>query len=267
MESNINTDKKEEKDFNSLIKTLRNEKSLFALEDMIEFVKNNKENMLQNKIITFKQLDDLFFFLNNNKISTSIQIDFFKEFIDLFTSKQFKPEDLGKLNFLSDLFSSKNNFYIQSSLINSMNDLLDKYYNYFFPIEEHEYKENEIVDYLYDEENYYTWTQAKIISINNNQIILHLVLDNEIMVTIKKNSFKIKPKNTFTDDVEINWRNNLKKDILLDCLDIGNNWIKSTIIGRILKNITINNFIILMIIKIMVMTISLINVLRYIILK
>jgi hypothetical protein len=62
MESNINTDKKEEKDFNSLIKTLRNEKSLFALEDMIEFVKNNKENMLQNKIITFKQLDDLFFF-------------------------------------------------------------------------------------------------------------------------------------------------------------------------------------------------------------
>ena len=240
MESNINTDKKEEKDFNSLIKTLRNEKSLFALEDMIEFVKNNKENMLQNKIITFKQLDDLFFFLNNNKISTSIQIDFFKEFIDLFTSKQFKPEDLGKLNFLSDLFSSKNNFYIQSSLINSMNDLLDKYYNYFFPIEEHEYKENEIVDYLYDEENYYTWTQAKIISINNNQITLHLVLDNEIMVTIKKNSFKIKPKNTFTDDVEINWRNNLKKDILLDCLDIGNNWIKSTIIGRILKNITIN---------------------------
>ena len=62
MESNINTDKKEEKDFNSLIKTLRNEKSLFALEDMIEFVKNNKENMLQNKIITFKKLDDLFFF-------------------------------------------------------------------------------------------------------------------------------------------------------------------------------------------------------------
>ena len=62
MESNINTDKKEEKDFNSLIKTLRNEKSLFALEDMIEFVKNNKENMLQNKIITFKQLDELFFF-------------------------------------------------------------------------------------------------------------------------------------------------------------------------------------------------------------
>ena len=94
MESNINTDKKEEKDFNSLIKTLRNEKSLFALEDMIEFVKNNKENMLQNKIITFKQLDDLFFFLNNNKISTSIQIDFFKEFIDLFTSNQFQPEDL-----------------------------------------------------------------------------------------------------------------------------------------------------------------------------
>ena len=62
MDSNINTSKKEEKDFKSLIKTLRNEKSLFALEDMIDYIKSNIDNLLQNKIITFKDIDDLFFF-------------------------------------------------------------------------------------------------------------------------------------------------------------------------------------------------------------
>ena len=239
MDSNINTSKKEEKDFKSLIKTLRNEKSLFALEDMIDYIKSNIGNLLQNKIITFKDIDDLFFFLLNNKISISYQIDFFKFFIDLFTSMKFKPEDLNKLNFLSEIFSSKSNFYIQSSLINSLNDLLNKYYNIFFPREEKEYQKNEIIDYLYDEDNKYIWTQGKIISINNNQIILHLLLDEEKIITVKKNSFKIRPKNTFTDDVEINWRRNLKKDDLVDCLDIGDNWIKSHITSRIVKNVLI----------------------------
>ena len=239
MESYINLSKKEEKDFNSLIKTLRNEKSFFALEDMIEYIKSNIDNLLQNKIITYKNIDDLFFFFLNNKISISLQIDFFKYFIDLFTSKKFKPEDLNKLKCLSDIFSSKSNFYIQSSSINSLNDLLDKYYNTFFPIEEHEYQEYEIIDYLYDEDNKYMWTQAKIISINNNQMILLLILDEEKILTVKKNSFKIKPKNTFTDDVEINWRLNLKKDDLIDCLDIGDNWIKSSILSRNKKNVLI----------------------------
>ena len=53
MDSN-NISKKEEKDFKSLIKTLRNEKSLFVLEDMIEYIKSNIDNLLQNKIITYK---------------------------------------------------------------------------------------------------------------------------------------------------------------------------------------------------------------------
>ena len=61
MDSN-NISKKEEKDFKSLIKTLRNEKSLFVLEDMIEYIKSNIDNLLQNKIITYKNIDDLFFF-------------------------------------------------------------------------------------------------------------------------------------------------------------------------------------------------------------
>ena len=111
--------------------------------------------------------------------------------------------------------------------------------NTFFPIEEHEYKENDIVDYLYDEDNKYMWTQGKIITINNNQIVLSLLLDNEKIIKVKKNSFKIKPKNTFTNDEEIEWRNNLKKDDLIDCLDIGNNWMKSSVVRRLKKTITV----------------------------
>ena len=76
---------------------------------------------------------------------------------------KFKPEDVLKLNFLSNIFSIKSLFYIQSSSINSLNDLFDKYYNYYFPIEEYEYKEKEIIDYLYDDDNNYIWTQGEII--------------------------------------------------------------------------------------------------------
>ena len=75
----------------------------------------------------------------------------------------FKSEDVLKLNFLSNIFSIKSLFYIQSSSINSLNDLFDKYYNYYFPIEEYEYKEKEIIDYLYDDDNNYIWTQGEII--------------------------------------------------------------------------------------------------------
>ena len=52
----------EKLNFNSLIKILRNEKTLKALENMIEYIKLNIDNIIQNKIITFKQLDELFFF-------------------------------------------------------------------------------------------------------------------------------------------------------------------------------------------------------------
>ena len=228
----------EELNFNSLIKILRNEKTLKALENMIEYIKLNIDNIIQNKIITFKQLDELFFFLLNNTISTSIQIDFFKYFIDLFTSMIFKSEDVLKLNFLSNIFSIKSLFYIQSSSINSLNDLFDKYYNYYFPIEEYEYKEKEIIDYLYDDDNNYIWTQGKIISMNGNQIKISLLYDNKIIL-LKKNSYKIKPKNTFSEEGEIEWRENLKKDDLIDCLDIGNNWMKSSVVRRLKKTITV----------------------------
>ena len=52
----------EKLNFNSLIKILRNEKTLKALENMIEYIKLNIDNIIQNKIITSKQLDELFFF-------------------------------------------------------------------------------------------------------------------------------------------------------------------------------------------------------------
>ena len=228
----------EKLNFNSLIKILRNEKTLKALENMIEYIKLNIENIIQNKIITFKQLDELFFFLLNNTISTSIQIDFFKYFIDLFTSMIFKSEDVLKLNFLSNIFSIKSLFYIQSSSINSLNDLFDKYYNYYFPIEEYEYKEKEIIDYLYDDDNNYIWTQGEIISMNGNQIKISLLYDNKIIL-LKKNSYKIKPKNTFSEEGEIEWRENLKKDDSIDCLDIGNNWMKSCVVRRLKKSIIV----------------------------
>ena len=229
---------KEENEFNTLMNNLRNEKTLIALENIIEYIKSNIEKFLQNKILSYKLLDELFFFLQNNNISISTQIDFYKYFIDLFISMKFKPEDLLKLDFLSNIFSQKSNFYTQSSSLNSLNSLLEKYYNFFFPIEEkNEFEKNDIIDYLNEEDQYYNWTQGEIILIDDNQIQIQL-LDNK-KVTLNKNSFKIKPKNTFSKDDEIEWRNNIKKDDLLDCLDIGNNWIKSYVFRKISKDITV----------------------------
>ena len=230
---------KEEIEFNTLMNNLRNEKTLISLENIIEYIKSNIEKFTQNKILSYKLLDELFFFLQNNNISKQTQIDFYKYFIDLFISMKFKPEDLLKLDFLSNIFSQKSNFYTQSTSINSLNSLLEKYYNFFFPIEEEkkQFEKNDIIDYLNEEDNYYNWTQGEIISINNNQVQIKL-LDNK-KITLNQNSFKIKPKNTFSKDEEIEWRNNIKKDDLLDCLDIGNNWMKSYVLRKSTNDIII----------------------------
>ena len=229
---------KEENEFNTLINNLRNEKTLLSLENIIEYIKSNIEKFLQNKILSYKLLDELFFFLQNNNISKPTQIDLYKYFIDLFISMKFKPEDLLKLDFLSNIFSQKSNFYTQSTSNNSLNSLLETYYNFFFPIQEiKEFEKNDIIDYLDEEENYYNWTQGEIISIDNNQIQIQLV--NNKKITLNKNSFKIKPKNTFSKDDEIEWRKNLKKDDLLDCLDIGNNWMRSYVFRKFSNDITV----------------------------
>ena len=93
MDSN-NISKKEEKDFKSLIKTLRNEKSLFVLEDMIEYIKSNIDNLLQNKIITYKNIDDLFFFLKLNIVKILIGNNFFSLFDFINEIYEFLPEKL-----------------------------------------------------------------------------------------------------------------------------------------------------------------------------
>ena len=189
---------KEEIEFNTLMNNLRNEKTLISLENIIEYIKSNIEKFTQNKILSYKLLDELFFFLQNNNISKQTQIDFYKYFIDLFISMKFKPEDLLKLDFLSNIFSQKSNFYTQSTSINSLNSLLEKYYNFFFPIEEEkkEFGKNDIIDYLNEEDNYYNWTQGEIISINNNQVQIKL-LDN------KKNKTELNEINKEDQDIII----------------------------------------------------------------
>ena len=53
---------KEEIEFNTLMNNLRNEKTLISLENIIEYIKSNIEKFTQNKILSYKLLDELFFF-------------------------------------------------------------------------------------------------------------------------------------------------------------------------------------------------------------
>ena len=229
-----------EKIFENLFQILKNENSKESLNNIFNFIKENSEEFYNTKIQIELQ-NEFIKYLLEKIIDINIQMSIFKYFIDLIIAQKYKKENLYKITFIFEIFNLKYEIYTNNNQIFSLFDFLEKYYEYYFPLFEEQkdfpYEEKTFLDYLLidmtDNENYkFLWLQTKIKKILNDEIVILNPMTSKLE-KIQKNSWRIRPKNTFTyDDKDLEFRNNLKENDVIDAYDNNKNWYKSTIKER-----------------------------------
>ena len=227
--------------FNSLLKELRSVKSLSSLENMYEFLKENKSLLLENTDIPLQFSDDLVWCLNYNKIKVDTQLDILKLFIDEFFKMKCKPEDIIKCRFIFDIFKYDSNFYRLSSTDNFL-IFLNRFFNIYYPKDNNiKHEVGDVMDVLINDELYQIsvigWIQLPIKRIDpeKNLYIFEDYKDCNKEVMISMDSFKVQNKNTFVKEEEMVWRNNLKVGDKVDYLTSNQNWVEGYV-----KDININ---------------------------
>lgn len=153
-------------------------------------------------------------------IAPSVQINILKIFIDLFFTSMLTKEQINLIPFRK-IFDTKYSFYNQ--LLQA--SLLESYYQYYYPKEQVEYKEGDLIDYLLIENNDYMWTEAQITTIKSDSDLCAIkLLPTNKMIEDNITSFRLQPHRRFSEDQK--WRAALAKGDSVDFLDRENNWYK-----------------------------------------
>ena len=105
--------------YDDLLKEIRVQKSLPALEKIYEDLKQNKSYLYDNNVIPYQFSNDLLWFLQNNFIKTDTQLDIYKLYIDEFFDMKLKPEDMTKVKFLFEIYNYETNFYRNATYIDN----------------------------------------------------------------------------------------------------------------------------------------------------
>ncbi len=221
--------------YDDLLKEIRVQKSLPALEKIYEDLKQNKSYLYDNNVIPYQFSNDLLWFLQNNFIKTDTQLDIYKLYIDEFFDMKLKPEDMTKVKFLFEIYNYETNFYRNATYIDNFLIFLNKFFNIYYPKNNSiEHEVGDVMDYLVSEERFQTqlfgWIQIPIKRIDKEKklyIFEDINSNKEVMVAF--DSFKVQEKNTFVKEEEMNWRNNLKEGDKVDYLTSNKNWVEGTI--------------------------------------
>ena len=226
-----------EKIFENLFQLLKKENSIESLNNIFNFIKENSSDFYNTKIQIELQ-NEFIKYLLEKIIDINIQMNIFKYFIDLIIDQKYKKENLYKITFIFEMFNLKYEIYNSNF---SLFDLLKKYYEIYFPLFEEQkdfiYEEKTFLDYLLidmsDDKNYkFLWIQAKIKKIIDDELLILNPMTSKLEKRAK-NDWRIRPKNTFTfDDKDLDFRQNLKENDIIDAYDNNKNWFRSTIKER-----------------------------------
>ena len=226
---------------NSILKEIRSVKSLSSLEKVYDFLKENQSSLLENTDIPLQFSDDLVWVLNYNRIKVDTQLEISKIYIDEFFKMKCKPEDIIKSKFLFEIFKPDSNFYKLSGIDNFL-IFLNRFFNIYYPKDNNiKHEVGDVMDVLINDELHQVsvvgWIQLPIkrIDTDKNLYIFEDYKDNNKEVMISMDSFKVQNKNTFVQEDEMNWRNNLKVGDKVDYLTSNQNWVEGYV-----KDININ---------------------------
>ena len=217
--------------YDALLKEIRIQKSLSVLEKIYEDLKANKSSLYDNNKVPFQFSNDLIWLLQYHFIKSETQLDIFKLYIDEFFTMKCKPEDIGKIGFLYEIFNYDTNFYRAASNIENFLVFLNRFFNIYYPKNatiKHEV--GDAMDVLVADEVFKIsllgWIQMPIKRIDNEKklYIFDDYKDNNKEIMISIDSFKVQEKNTFVKEEEMTWRNNLKEGDKVDYFNSNLNW-------------------------------------------
>jgi hypothetical protein len=219
--------------YNTLLKEIREQKSLPVLEKIYEDLKQNKASLLDDNVIPFSFSDGLIWILSNNIIKVDIQLDIFKLYYDEFFNMKMKPEDMKKTTFLFQIFNYEAAFYRNATYIDNFLIFLNRFFNIYYPKNTSIIHEvGDTVDILINDErfklNFFGWIQMPIKRIDKekNVYVFEDYKDSSKEIMIGFDSFKVQEKNTFVKEEEMTWRNNLKEGDKVDYLTSNKNWVE-----------------------------------------
>lgn len=222
--------------YESLIKEIREQKSISVLEKIYEDLKQNKSSLFDNNVVPLQYSNDLLWLLQYNLIKIDTQLDIYKLYIDEFFSLNATPEALNKTQFFTHIFCYETNFYRSATTIENFLVFLNRFFNIYYPKKSNVIHEvGDIMDVLVNDERFQTsllgWIQMPIKRIDKekNLYIFEDYKDSNKEVMIAIDNFKVQEKNTFVKEEEMNWRNNLKKGDKVDYLTSNKNWVEGYI--------------------------------------
>ena len=216
--------------YDSLLKEIRTQKSISVLEKIYEVLKENKSSLFDNNVVPIQFSNDLFWLLQYNVIQIDTQLDIYKLYIDDYFSLKY-PEV--KTEVLHHIFNYESNFYRNASNIENILVFLNRFFNIYYPKNNtiiHEV--GDIMDIFISDEafqvNLFGWIQMPIkrIEKDKNLYIFEDYKDNNKEIMIAIDNFKVQEKNTFVQEDEMIWRNNLKVGDKVDYLTSNKNWVE-----------------------------------------
>ena len=224
--------------FEELINILIKEKSIKSLESIYAFLNENRKSIYNDKIIPYKLSVKLFKSFNTNVISTELVLNIYKIYIDEMFSIKYYPEDeLDKIReIIIIIFELNTKVYIESDLHN-FSILLEHYFNKFYPKDKNiKHKVGDVMDVVVSDDINFKklmgWTQMPIMEIDEEKKIYRFQDTKTKLNTIEVNfdSYLTQEKNTFVTEEEVNWKNNLKVNDVVDFYDVKKNlWVEAYI--------------------------------------
>ena len=118
--------------YNKFINDIRKDKTINNLLLIFQDLKENKDKLINNEQISFQFSNDLGWFLINNVIDISTQVEIFKLYIDAFFNLKTEQEDLSKFKILEEIFRYDRTFYKLTSCTDNQYKFLKSYFEKYY---------------------------------------------------------------------------------------------------------------------------------------
>ena len=224
--------------FEELINNLTKEQSIKSIESIYIFLQENRKYIFNNKEIPYNLSKKLISSFNTNVISTEIILNIYKIYIDEFFSvKNYPDNEIDNLKGILNLIFDINTKLYTDSDLQTFFFFLKNYFNKYYPKDNNIiYKVGDVVDIIASDKVLdklmIGWTQMTIKEVDYEKKIYKFEdpETKELSIQAKFDEYQVQEKNTFITEEEVNWKNNLKINDVVDFYNINKDmWVEGYI--------------------------------------
>ena len=202
--------------FDKLKSDLIKNNSKKEIDAIYEFIKQNRANLYNNKILPVNLTKNLINFLSNNGKFHDIIMDIYKIYIEeFFNTKNFPEDEIDNFkDILITIFTIESNIYTE---VVDYTGFLRQYFAKYYPKKSNIiHEEGDVVEVLIADikanKSILGWTYFTIKRVDKERklYIFDSLIKGISEINLSFNDYKIQEKNTFANEEEVNWKKNLK---------------------------------------------------------